>query len=115
MLRVALITCSLAAACGSIIILSMRRNKESSSNPADASLMKGEGENENGLLSLIGNTKLVYIASLSRITGCHIYAKAEFMNPGGSSKDRVAKQIVLDAEASGRLCKGSNIRMCSTP
>ena len=43
-----------------------------------------------GLEELIGDTPLVYIESLSELTGCHIYGKCEFLNPGGSVKDRVA-------------------------
>ena len=56
-----------------------------------------------GLLGSVGNTPLVRIASLSDATGCTILGKAEHLNPGGSVKDRAARQIVLDAEAAGRL------------
>lgn len=62
-----------------------------------------------GLEACIGGTPLVYIASLSAATGCHIYAKAEFLNPGGSIKDRVALQIIKDAEAAGKLHPGSTV------
>ena len=58
---------------------------------------------------LVGNTPLVYIESLSKITGCKIYGKAEFMNPGGSVKDRAAKGIILDAEKRGLLRPGGTI------
>jgi cysteine synthase len=58
---------------------------------------------------MIGNTPLVRIASLSLATGCEILGKAESLNPGGSSKDRVAKQILDDAEASGALRKGGTL------
>lgn len=55
---------------------------------------------------MIGNTPLV---SLKQMTGLHIYAKAEFLNPGGSIKDRVAKNMVEQAEKSGRLKPGMTI------
>jgi len=51
----------------------------------------------------VGNTPLIYINSLSEMTGCHIWGKAEFKNPGGSIKDRAAKQIIIEAEESGQL------------
>ena len=60
-------------------------------------------------VSLIGNTPLVFIKSLSVQTQCTILAKCEFLNPGGSSKDRIAKQIVLEAEESGELCANGTI------
>ena len=44
--------------------------------------------------ALIGNTPLIRLNSLSDLTGCEIYGKAEFMNPGGSVKDRAAKAII---------------------
>ncbi|HVV88032.1 MAG TPA: cysteine synthase A [Kofleriaceae bacterium] len=56
-----------------------------------------------GLLGTVGNTPLIRIASLSEATGCTILGKAEHLNPGGSVKDRAARQIALDAEAAGRL------------
>ena len=57
-------------------------------------------------LDLIGNTPLVHLRALSEMTGCTILAKAEFLNPGGSSKDRVALAMVREAEASGQLLPG---------
>ncbi|KAK9853872.1 hypothetical protein WJX84_007311 [Apatococcus fuscideae] len=62
-----------------------------------------------GLSGLIGNTPLVRIASLSTVTRCEIYGKAEMLNPGGSVKDRVALRIVQEAFASGRLAIGGLI------
>ena len=50
-------------------------------------------------LDAVGNTPLVKLRKASELTGCNILGKAEFMNPGGSVKDRAAKAIVLDAEA----------------
>ncbi len=57
----------------------------------------------NGLTQSIGNTPLIKIDSLSKETGCNILGKAEFMNPGGSVKDRAALWMVEDAENKGRL------------
>jgi cysteine synthase len=62
-----------------------------------------------GFPGSVGNTPLIRIPSLSEATGCHILGKAEFMNPGGSIKDRAAKQIVEEAEASGQLKAGGTI------
>ncbi|EEQ38202.1 putative cysteine synthase [Clavispora lusitaniae] len=56
-----------------------------------------------GVASLIGNTPVIEIQSLSRLTGCKIYAKLELMNPAGSAKDRVALAIIREHERSGRL------------
>ncbi len=57
----------------------------------------------------IGNTPLLYLKSLSELTGCEIYGKAEFMNPGGSVKDRAALGMIRDAEKKGLLKKGGLI------
>ena len=58
------------------------------------------------MLGLIGNTPLVRIESLSAATGCEIFGKCEFLNPGGSVKDRVALRILQEALASGALRPG---------
>lgn len=58
---------------------------------------------------LVGNTPLIRIESLSKLTGCEIYGKAEFLNPGGSVKDRAAKGIIMDAEKKGLLKPGGVI------
>lgn len=52
---------------------------------------------------IIGNTPLIKIKSLSDLTGCEIFAKAEFLNPGGSVKDRTALGIIEQAEIDGLL------------
>ncbi len=62
-----------------------------------------------GFLETIGNTPLIRLNRASATTGCEIYGKAEFMNPGGSVKDRAARAIIEDAEASGALKKGGII------
>ena len=56
-----------------------------------------------GFTGAIGGTPLIRLRSFSEETGCEILGKAEFMNPGGSVKDRAAKWIVLDAERRGVL------------
>ncbi len=61
------------------------------------------------LWDAVGNTPLLRIGSLSRLTGCEILGKAEFMNPGGSIKDRAAKGMIKRAEESGLLRKGSTV------
>lgn len=61
------------------------------------------------LWDAIGNTPLLRIQSLSRLTGCEILGKAEFMNPGGSIKDRAAKGMIRAAEQQGILRPGSTI------
>ena len=61
------------------------------------------------ILSLIGNTPLVKLKAPSAETGCTILAKAEFLNPGGSVKDRAALGIIEDAEAQGLLKPGGII------
>jgi len=61
------------------------------------------------LLGLIGNTPLIRLRKASELTGCTIVGKAEFMNPGGSIKDRAALYIVRDAEARGELEPGGLI------
>jgi cysteine synthase len=62
-----------------------------------------------GIESHIGNTPLIRLRKLSELTGCEILGKAEFMNPGGSVKDRAALGIILDAEREGRLRPGETI------
>lgn len=62
-----------------------------------------------GVLDSIGNTPLVRLQAASEQTGCKIFAKAEFLNPGGSIKDRIARHIILEAEQRGDLNPGSTI------
>ena len=63
----------------------------------------------NGLTSSIGNTPMIRINSLSEETGCEILGKAEFMNPGGSVKDRAALWMIQEAEKSGALKSGGTV------
>jgi cysteine synthase A len=62
-----------------------------------------------GVENHIGNTPLIRLRRLSELTGCEILGKAEFMNPGGSVKDRAALSIILDAEKRGVLRPGATI------
>ena len=57
-------------------------------------------------LESVGNTPLIKLRKASELTGCNILGKAEFLNPGGSVKDRAAKAIILDAEERGLLRPG---------
>ncbi len=59
-----------------------------------------------GFIDTVGNTPLIKLRQASELTGCTILGKAEFLNPGGSVKDRAAKYIILDAEARGDLRPG---------
>lgn len=59
--------------------------------------------------SLIGNTPLLHLKQVSELTGCTILGKAEFLNPGGSIKDRTALGIIRAAEADGTLQPGGRI------
>lgn len=63
-----------------------------------------------GLVSqVVGQSPLIKIKSLSELTGCDIYAKAEYLNPGGSVKDRAALGIIEQAEKDGLLKPGYTI------
>eukprot|EP01111_Echinosteliopsis_oligospora_P010630 TRINITY_DN3363_c0_g1_i1.p1 TRINITY_DN3363_c0_g1~~TRINITY_DN3363_c0_g1_i1.p1 ORF type:complete len:254 (-),score=95.66 TRINITY_DN3363_c0_g1_i1:452-1213(-) len=62
-----------------------------------------------GFCALVGNTPLVRLGKLSEETGCNILMKAEFMNPGGSVKDRAALAIIEAAEKEGRLKEGGTV------
>lgn len=61
------------------------------------------------LWNLVGNTPLLRLKKLSEESGCDILAKAEFLNPSGSIKDRAAKGIIQDAESKGLLKRGGTI------
>ncbi len=63
----------------------------------------------NGFIDTIGNTPLIRLRRASELTGCDILAKAEFLNPGGSVKDRAALSIIQDAEERGALKPGGVI------
>jgi cysteine synthase A len=62
-----------------------------------------------GFIGSIGNTPLIRLRGPSQATGCEILGKAEFLNPGGSVKDRAALYMILDAEKRGLLEPGGTI------
>ncbi|PCJ48843.1 MAG: cystathionine beta-lyase [Gammaproteobacteria bacterium] len=63
----------------------------------------------NNIVDTIGKTPLVKLHSFSDQVDCNLLVKCEFMNPGGSTKDRIAKQMIVDAEKSGRIKKGDTL------
>jgi cysteine synthase A len=65
--------------------------------------------NVSRLIECVGNTPLIRLNALSERTGCEILGKAEFMNPGGSVKDRAALGMILAARESGELQPGGTI------
>ena len=62
-----------------------------------------------GFVGTVGNTPLIRLNSFSEETGCEILGKAEFLNPGGSVKDRAALYIIKDAEEKGLLKPGGTV------
>jgi cysteine synthase len=66
-------------------------------------------EIRDGFTGAVGNTPLIRLRGPSELTGCEILGKAEFLNPGGSVKDRAALYIILDAEKRGLLEPGGTI------
>ncbi|QDU70104.1 cystathionine beta-synthase [Engelhardtia mirabilis] len=61
------------------------------------------------ILDAVGNTPLVRLNQVGKRTGCEILVKCEFMNPGGSVKDRIGARMVLEAEKSGRIKPGDTL------
>jgi cysteine synthase A len=66
-------------------------------------------DTKSGFVATVGNTPLIRLKAASEATGCDIYGKAEFLNPGGSVKDRAALAIITDAEKKGQLRPGGVI------
>ena len=64
---------------------------------------------KSGFVGTVGNTPLIRLHSFSEETGCEILGKAEFLNPGGSVKDRAALFIIEQAEKEGRLKPGGTV------
>jgi len=95
---------SFALAMGSAAFLVWYRQKLRTCYKSDRS----QGTKD-GVLGAIGGTPLVLIRSLSELTGCTVYGKCEFLNPGGSVKDRVAARIVQEALDSGAFSPGGLI------
>ena len=71
--------------------------------------MSGIDQKFSDVLAAIGNTPLIRLKGASELTGCDIYGKAEFLNPGQSVKDRAALWIIRDAERRGALRPGGTI------
>ncbi|GLT40223.1 hypothetical protein SLA2020_143740 [Shorea laevis] len=74
--------------------------------PFTSNKKKKRKKPRNGVIDAIGNTPLIRLNSLSQATGCEILGKCEFLNPGGSVKDRVVVQIIKEALESGKLAPG---------
>ncbi|MBK7689679.1 MAG: pyridoxal-phosphate dependent enzyme [Bacteroidetes bacterium] len=68
----------------------------------------------NHIVETIGNTPLVRLNKITKDFPCEVYAKVEYFNPGNSIKDRIALQLIEDAEKSGRLKPGDTIVECSS-
>ena len=64
---------------------------------------------KNGFVDTVGNTPLIRLNRFSEETGCEILGKAEFLNPGGSVKDRAALYMIQDAEKKGLLKPGGTV------
>ncbi|ODO06368.1 cysteine synthase A [Cryptococcus wingfieldii CBS 7118] len=96
------ITVSLSSTSAALIVQDWRRKRAMRRIPPRPIELRSD-EIVPGTIGLIGNTPLMRINSLSDALGVEIMGKAEFLNPGGSVKDRVALQIIEDAEASGLL------------
>nr|XP_010939245.1 cysteine synthase 2 isoform X2 [Elaeis guineensis] len=96
-------TVASSAALLSYVLMSNHRSKflwkRSPTNPR-------RNRRRSGLVAAVGDTPLIRINSLSDATGCEILGKAEFLNPGGSVKDRVAVKIIEEALDSGELVQG---------
>ena len=100
----ALLPSTLAA--GALVLLGLRahRRRRARHHPQPA-----QPSFQTAALELIGKTPLIELRCLSRATGCRILGKAEFLNPGGSNKDRIALAIIREAEADGTLLPGGTI------
>ncbi|KAL4147529.1 hypothetical protein PRNP1_011285 [Phytophthora ramorum] len=88
----------------------LRRHGPSSKSRSTRSLsLSSSTSGSVDLLASVGNTPLLELTTLSKLTGCKLLAKAEYANPSGSIKDRVAKSLILDAEERGLLKPGGTI------
>src|SRR3989344_1747898 len=63
----------------------------------------------NNILEAIGRTPLVRMNRVSKDLACNVYAKCEFLNPGGSVKDRIGYNMVLEAQREGRIKPGDTL------
>ncbi|TFK25206.1 PALP-domain-containing protein [Coprinopsis marcescibilis] len=108
-----LIGFSLSLSSSGLTLVRQRRKKEhlANGNTAPTSIASRSEQIVDGVTGLIGNTPLIRINSLSDALGVEILGKAEFMNPGGSVKDRVALRMIDDAERLGYLRPYTNSRI----
>ena len=96
-------------------LLSLRRafaSAATSARPAvtpTAGLRVIDGDIRNGFAGAVGNTPLIRLRKLSEETGCEVLGKAEWLQPGGSIKDRAALWLVKSAEESGALRPGGTV------
>lgn len=72
---------------------------------------KNDSKIKNNVLDCIGNTPMIRVNNITKADNieCELLVKAEYLNPGGSIKDRIARRMVMDAEKEGRIKKGSII------
>src|SRR5687767_1181928 len=63
----------------------------------------------NNILEAIGNTPIVRFNQITKNLKCKMYGKCEFLNPGGSVKDRIAAQMIAKAESEGRIKPGDTL------
>ncbi|KAJ2102993.1 Cysteine synthase 2 [Coemansia sp. RSA 2337] len=100
--------CALALCLAAGVVLYRGSRLSSAADAKDTGAVTRAASVANGVVGLIGNTPLVRINSLSDATGCEILGKAEFLNPGGSSKDRIALYVIEQAEQKGLLVPHTN-------
>lgn len=91
------------------IIRSLRSLRTALPARGYATSVTGYGKEVEGFVGAVGNTPLIRLNRLSEETGCNILAKAEFMSPGGSVKDRAALFLVKDAEEKGLIRPGGTV------
>ena len=102
-------TTTLAISAGIIIGLISRPIYRYLSNILKARNRKLPSGVLDGPTALVGDTPMIYLPRISQLLGCKIYAKCEFMNPGGSSKDRIALSILKSFAQQGKLSSGSTV------
>eukprot|EP00945_MAST-04E_sp_MAST-4E-sp1_P000138 g138.t1 len=92
-----------------IVVKSRLKARKERGSSGSASLEEGKRGIVEGFPGLVGNTPLVRLNRVAEGTGCIILGKCEFLNPGGSSKDRIARRMVEEAEKDGFLKAGGTI------
>jgi cystathionine beta-synthase len=87
----------------------LQKNPPSTKITADEDNASGEIMKFNNILEVIGRTPLVKINRMAEGLECNVWAKCEFLNPGGSVKDRIGYSMVVEAEKSGRIKPGDTL------